>query len=113
MLVLGPVEQERRPGAAQDLGRRFPLAVCPPLAALAGLLAGASVYVGNDSGVTHLSAAVGTATVALFQEPGARHFSPLGPRIRLVSGPRLADIPVERVLAALGQTPVSGTRENC
>ena len=40
----------------------------PPLPALAGALAIADAYVGNDSGVSHLAAAVGTRSVILFRE---------------------------------------------
>jgi hypothetical protein len=97
VLVLGPVERERWGGAAEDLARRLPLLLCPPLTTLAGVLAGARAYVGNDSGVSHLSAAVGTATVALFGEPNQRHFAPRGARVTVVSSPVLADITVERV----------------
>jgi len=42
--------------------------VDPPLPALAGLLAAARGYLGNDSGVSHLAAAVGTPSVVLFAE---------------------------------------------
>jgi lipopolysaccharide heptosyltransferase III len=40
----------------------------PPLPALAGALASARLYVGNDSGVSHLAAAVGTPSVILFTD---------------------------------------------
>ena len=78
MIVLGPVERERWGDAAEDIARCLPLLLCPPLTTLAGLLAGARAYLGNDSGVSHLSGAIGTATVALFQEPNQRHFAPRG-----------------------------------
>ena len=38
----------------------------PPLPQLAGILSHAAVYVGNDSGISHLAAAVGTQSVVLF-----------------------------------------------
>jgi hypothetical protein len=40
----------------------------PDLDALAGALAEATLYLGSDSGVSHLAAAVGTAAVVLFRE---------------------------------------------
>ena len=53
---------------------------------LAGILAGARFTVSNDSGVMHLSAAVGTPTIGLF---GPTHpvlgFAPLGERCRAVT----------------------------
>ena len=41
--------------------------VRPPLSELARLLRAAAVYVGNDSGPTHLAAACGTETIAVFR----------------------------------------------
>jgi ADP-heptose:LPS heptosyltransferase len=40
----------------------------PALPTLAGVLAAAGVYLGNDSGVSHLAAAVGTPSVVLFTD---------------------------------------------
>jgi heptosyltransferase-3 len=65
---------------------------------LACWLAGARVYVGNDSGITHLAAAVGTPVVALFGPTDASVWGPRGPRVRVVKGgPRMTDLPVEAV----------------
>ena len=41
----------------------------PALPTLAGALSLATAYLGNDSGVSHLAAAVGTRSVVLFTEP--------------------------------------------
>ena len=100
VLIVGPVEQEKW-GADRiaAIRRRFPLLVSPPLAATAGLLAGASGYVGNDSGVSHLAAAMGSPSMALFGPTRAKHFAPVGPAVRIVESQSLADLPVELVLA--------------
>ncbi|MCU1327267.1 MAG: glycosyl transferase, family 9 [Bryobacterales bacterium] len=45
---------------------------------LACWLAGARVYVGNDSGISHLAAAVGTPVLAIFQATKVREWSPRG-----------------------------------
>ncbi len=45
---------------------------------LAGWLRGARIFVGNDSGVAHLAAAVGTPVVSLFPTGDPRVWSPRG-----------------------------------
>lgn len=45
---------------------------------LAGWLAGARVFVGNDSGIGHLAAAVGTPVLTLFRRTDRRMWTPRG-----------------------------------
>lgn len=45
---------------------------------LACWLATARLYIGNDSGITHLAAAVGTPTIAIFQASDPRVWAPPG-----------------------------------
>jgi ADP-heptose:LPS heptosyltransferase len=56
--------------AVADVGAALPASLPvlrdPPLRALAGALHAARLYVGNDSGVSHLAAAVGTPSLVLF-----------------------------------------------
>ncbi|HNR98693.1 MAG TPA: glycosyltransferase family 9 protein [Planctomycetota bacterium] len=73
-----------------------------PLVALAGLLMRAGLYVGNDSGITHVAGALGTPTVAVFGPSDPALWRPLGPRVCVLRG-RDGRFPgVERVLAAAG-----------
>lgn len=65
---------------------------------LAGWLAGASVYVGNDSGITHLAAAVGATVVALFGATDPALWGPRGDRVHIVRGDSMEDISVDEVL---------------
>ncbi|MFQ5790717.1 MAG: glycosyltransferase family 9 protein [Acidobacteriota bacterium] len=75
------IQGEADGAVVHEMKQRLPWA--PPVAdaldlmVLAALLSMVSVYVGNDSGVTHLAAAAGAPTVALF-----------GPTDPLVWGPR-------------------------
>ena len=57
----------------------------------------AGAYVGNDSGPTHLAAAVGAATVALFGPSRQDHFAPIGPNVRIVQAEKLDELSVEKV----------------
>jgi hypothetical protein len=97
VFVLGPVELEQWGRDVGELEREFLVLASPPLPALAGLLAGAARCVGNDSGVSHLSAAVGTPTTAIFRGPAQRAFAPRGRRVRVVSADSLEDVTVEAV----------------
>ena len=55
-----------------------PVARDLPLTVLASLLSMGRGFVGNDSGVTHLAAAVGTPTIALFGPTDPRIWAPRG-----------------------------------
>lgn len=65
----GPADGEAARALAGRLGPDVVWLEEPPLPALAGALGQAALYLGNDSGVSHLAAAVGAPTVALFTEP--------------------------------------------
>jgi ADP-heptose:LPS heptosyltransferase len=69
----------------------------PPLTELAGLLEEAAVYIGNDSGVTHLAAACGTRGLALFRNDLEAAWKPCG-RIHVMSAADVATITVESVI---------------
>ena len=51
---------------------------------LAQWLATAKVFIGNDSGVTHLAAAVGTPVIALFGPTDPRVWAPRGTNVRVI-----------------------------
>ena len=68
---------------------------------LAGWLATAHAYIGNDSGITHLAAAVGTPVVALFGPTDPRMWAPRGRDVSVIAKPRIEDIEVAEVAAAV------------
>jgi heptosyltransferase-3 len=67
---------------------------------LARWLASARVYIGNDSGITHLVAAVGTPLVAILGPTDPVVWAPRGERVQVVSGKSLDEIAVDDVLDA-------------
>lgn len=69
---------------------------------LAGWLASARLYIGNDSGITHLAAAAGAPVIAIFGPTDPAVWAPRGNRVGIVSG-RLEEITVEQVLDAVHQ----------
>ncbi len=102
VFVVGPAEidwwpQER----VSSLRAEAPLIVSPPLPVLAALCAGADAYLGNDSGPTHLAAAVAAPTVAMFGPTDPAHFAPRGQDVRVLAAADMAAIRPESVLSAL------------
>ena len=80
----------------------------PPLPLLTGLLSVASVYAGNDSGVTHLAAAVGCPCAAIFGPTDPGQWGPLGTSVEIL-GPcpdlsRIEPDEVYRTLLRLGSS---------
>lgn len=84
--ILGPVESERM--AAKEiieLQREFDVLITHDLFELAARLASALAFCGNDSGVTHLAAAMGVPTLAIFIRSNLRWWSPVGPEVRVLA----------------------------
>jgi ADP-heptose:LPS heptosyltransferase len=57
-----------------------------PLDELAAILKQCDFYVGNDSGITHLAAAVGTPVVALFGPTDPRVWGTRGKHVSILHG---------------------------
>jgi ADP-heptose:LPS heptosyltransferase len=101
VFVLGPVERERWPDeSVRALRAAGTVLLTPRLTLLAGLLADAAGYVGNDSGVSHLAGIVGAPTVAVFTATAPQQFGPLGPSVRALDA-RERPVTTEAVLSAL------------
>ncbi len=79
----GPVEEER--GGFDALSDCCTTVGNLNLGQVAALLARSDVYLGNDSGITHLAAAVGVRTVALFGPSDARQWAPSGRKVVILS----------------------------
>jgi heptosyltransferase-3 len=58
--------------------------IFPATGLLTRLLREAAIYLGHDSGITHLAAMLGTPTVALFKRTDADQWRPLGPYVRVL-----------------------------
>ena len=99
-VILGPAEsslepifRERGVPALKDLD-------LPTVAAIARL---AVAFVGNDSGVSHLAAAVGTPGLAIFGPTDPARWRPLGSRIDILRRNPIDSIEVEEVAVALSK----------
>lgn len=82
VVLLGPVERERFDAATlARLRSAAPVIENRPLSELGGLITAADCVVGNDSGVSHLAAALGSPTVAIFGPTDPGRWRPLGDRV--------------------------------
>jgi ADP-heptose:LPS heptosyltransferase len=54
---------------------------------LSAVLGQCALYVGNDSGITHLAAASGTSTLAIFTATNPKVWAPRGPMVRVCVNP--------------------------
>ena len=87
VVVTGPAET----GLQQDCGKLVSSGGCitldsHPLPELAAILNRCSVFVGNDSGITHLAAAAGVPVVSLFGPTDPRVWAPRGKDVTILGG---------------------------
>lgn len=73
--ALGPAEDNINPPEGIEILN------CLPLLDLARFLRGASLYIGNDSGISHIAGAIGVPTIALFKSTDPKVWKPLGPKV--------------------------------
>jgi ADP-heptose:LPS heptosyltransferase len=96
LLVAGPAEAGIATPPGAILAREWPLRVLGAALARAGLL------LGNDAGVSHLAAAAGAPTLALFGPTDPATWAPVGPRVLTLraANASLADLAVDEVVDA-------------
>lgn len=85
--LLGPAESDRLGNAAtREKMRRVGRCLSGwSLAEVLGLLSCADGFVGNDSGITHLAAAMGVRTLAVFGPTNPAVYKPVGPDVTVFS----------------------------
>ena len=76
IVILGPVEEER--GGYESLCSHGVAIRGITLGRLAAVIARCSLYVGNDSGISHLAAALGVPTAAVFGPSNINQWAPRG-----------------------------------
>ncbi len=70
---------------------------------LAKWLRTARLYIGNDSGITHLAAALGVTTIALFGETKPETWAPRGENVTVLRSTPLDDLTVATVRDAINR----------
>lgn len=103
--LVGPVEQERlTPMELAALRSTAPILEDRSLRQAAALLAASDVVVGNDSGTSHLAAAVGSRVVAIFGPTDPVVWRPLGARVSVIRSTGAGEWPgVSEVLAVVSE----------
>ncbi|MCI0527077.1 MAG: glycosyltransferase family 9 protein [Nitrospira sp.] len=85
LFILGPAERRFVPRLRNSLDCDLAILDSVPLPILAGALTWCGAYLGNDSGVTHLAAALGIPTVAMFGPTDPHLWGPVGRHVRVIS----------------------------
>lgn len=85
VLLIGPAEEDLLPFLRDNLDARdAELRIFPDREELLSILGSASLYIGHDSGITHLAAMLGRPVIALFKESSIERWRPLGPNVRIM-----------------------------
>lgn len=88
LLLEGPADREAVKAVVGRIGRPLPVLRDADLTTVAGALLRARVYIGHDSGITHLAGLLGVPTVALFGPTDPARWAPKGSHvIVLCAGP--------------------------
>jgi hypothetical protein len=85
VLLLGPAEEGLRPYFNDNLKKtKVRMFFSPEKEDLLKLLGSASLYLGHDSGITHLAAMMGVPIIALFRRSSPEQWAPLGPAVKII-----------------------------
>lgn len=91
LLIKGEADEEATANLLARLEPTPPIVETPDLGLLAAVLGECALFVGHDSGISHIAAAVGTPTVAVFVSTDPSVWGPRGPRVALAE-PTVASI---------------------
>ena len=85
VVLLGPAEEELFEFFSPILDSLHSrILLSPKPNELISILGHSRFYIGHDTGITHLSAMLGTPTLAFFKNTNTQHWRPLGPNVHLV-----------------------------
>jgi heptosyltransferase-3 len=118
LVLEGPADQKTVDRVASFVSEPLLVLRELDLSQLAGVLAQVTVYIGHDSGVTHLSALLGVRTIALFGPTGHHRWAPRGSHVTILRGPHCMcdswetikkcaekpclQVPIDEILSASG-----------
>ena len=101
VFLLGPAEESLHSYFKDRLQPKdAQIIFCPGKERLIKTLNEAAICLGHDSGITHLSAMLGTPTVALFKKSNAIQWGPLGPKVTVIQNKEPGRGLIESILKA-------------
>jgi heptosyltransferase-3 len=106
LLIGGEADGERVEMVRRALdGRRIELMQNRPLVEVAGNLRGCEVFIGHDSGISHIAGAVGMPALVLWGESKFEIWRPLNANVRILRAPdgELGRLEVEEVWRGMGK----------
>lgn len=110
VVILGEADEAKTKRLEREWSaRNICFAKSLPLPQLAAVLEG-SIFVGHDSGISHLAAAAGANCILLFGPTDPNIWAPCNMNVRVLRAPnrRLGDLKVEQVGAALADALCDG-----
>ena len=84
LIISGPADTEIVEDLRVKVKDKFILADQLPLPFLAAIIKRCNLFVGNDSGITHLAAAVETPAIAIFGSSDPSMWGPRGERVKIL-----------------------------
>jgi len=87
IIIRGPADAEPVECVVRNIPAEATVVKEVPLPVLAALLESCTLFIGNDSGISHISAAVGTPTVAIFGPTDEIVWAPRGEAVRIITAP--------------------------
>jgi ADP-heptose:LPS heptosyltransferase len=99
IILLGPAEELLVPFFTRNLPvEGIEILFAPEKEELTALLRRAPVYIGHDSGITHLAAMLGMPTIALFRKSPVHQWRPLGPAVKVIQSEESSPDLIARIL---------------
>lgn len=99
------------PGENMNMFSKYPVLAGASLETVKSLMAGASLFVGNDSGPAHMAAAFGVPVVALFGSSDPDIWHPWRTESVVLRGSEgIRGVPPSDVLAAIDKLPIGQVR---
>jgi len=111
LLHVGPADAGATARLVRTVESPLLMLASPPLPVLAGALSMAHAYLGGDSGVSHLAAAVGASATIMFPSATRRRWVPWSPTARPIALEPAAA--AEREAAAAVGGAISAWRRSC